>query len=572
MPFGLGSILGGIKGFGQNVGGGIKRGVNRLGELRDERMAQMDDGAPSPTFNPPGMRRPITGGFAGNEGVPTFDLGRMGKMRGESGGIVEAMPMGAMPERPNHPPLTGFDPEAGRMNDSLPILRDSVNITDSIPQGQVSVTPHQGSLIPQRQMGAMPQQPRPLLAPSAMPEISPTQGGFQPEPISRRGVPLPAMPNRGSEPTPWSPYEEAKYDYWSKHAKRDEQGNFDPKGRTERNWQSVLQNALLGAAQNSEGGDIGRMIGGAIGGTGGALINPQAGYEHVWDAGHGRQMMQNQGRQDAEVERQRKLRMGGLEEDNLRSQIDSRRANMKDAGIERQYRQAQIAKMEAETKAKLTGRPQLADDYDEETDQIRKVAVYPDGRVVVVGQSGAGQLRREGIQSREQIATDRNKAAMERTQVQQQGAKERATMPRPSRAVTPGAGRMQTGGGDGIPVEARQQHSRVQSLKQKADALWTRAKTATPENKAALEEQARAALDTYNREVEDFGRAYGDFFETGAGEGGWNFIKPKVSASSGSQSTPTSVSRAAIDAFAKEKGISPEEAHQRFAAKGIQVR
>lgn len=329
---GLGSfgkaIGGGLGKVGKEIGSGIVKGGQKIGGEFKERIGEMREGggrpAPmTPGFNP-GASMPKLGGFRLGQGKP--EAPSLGQPSG--GNEPPRMPMPALDLKPpmpltpiqqsGHPPLTGFDtntgrlegsppprmappltgvnPISGQMDNQPPMIRDSVQITDTAPR----------------------------LAPSPVPSLAapqmsaPRDASFD----SREGVPLPGRPNRGGT-VPYSDYEAGKYDAWAKHAKRDADGNFDPKGGTNRNWKSILQNGLLGAAQHADSGDWGKMLGGAIGGIGGSAVNPQAGYEHVWDAGHGARMMEDQGRQDAQVERQRKQRMGAMDEDYRRAQIDA---------------------------------------------------------------------------------------------------------------------------------------------------------------------------------------------------------------------------------------------------------
>lgn len=619
----LGSLF---SGFGRKVGGAAKTGWNKLGELRDE----MQDGQSSPTFRQP-QRFPMTPGFNPNAPSPLPRARNAGTMFGDgvatiehegSGGYDIVFPDGgigstmegrrpqpgaqqrsidslmrqrggqSMPQRPQlerltspeqtmpqpeprlpfggagHPPLTDFDPERNLIQP----IRESVNITDTIRPGMVSApnVPPLGNAA-ERIVPPMPRRgpaPTPMMPDLTAPQMSaPRDASFD----SRQDVPIPGRPNRGG-PVPYSDYEAGKYDAWANHAKRDEAGNFDPKGGTKRNWKSILQNSLLGAAQNSEGGDIGRIIGGAIGGAGGSAINPQAGYENVWDAGHGRQMMQGQARRDTELDRQRKQRMGDLQIENIESQIGSRQSQAETARINAQRQQAvaesTIKYNQARAEAQQRGTPKAVDLYNEKTGQIESVNVYPDGRREVLGVSGGAMIRRDTLKAQ----TDRD--AANRASRESEGALNRqsregiAQMPARPRA----GGASRTGDGEGIPAEARQEYGRVQRLKQEADALWTRAKAAPEETRAALEEQARAALADANANLQDFGQAYGQYYNVGKGANDWWYAKPKVSEGGSNQSAQTSVSRAAVEAFAKEKGISPEEAAQKFAAKGIQVR
>lgn len=320
--------------FLTGIGSAIKKGIRKLGELQPD---GLDDGAPMPQPMP---RRPmpVTGGFAGNEGVPKFDISSMGKpgrYRGDAGSEFEIQNMGdnapqPMPQRPpmpavnvappvemrpNHPPLTGFDQGAGRMMDQeIAPIRDSVTIR---PDAEPRPAPMRGGM------------PSAIPMPEMMQEANPND--------DRRNVPIPGLPNRGG-PVPYSPYEAARYDSVMKGAKRDADGNLLTKeqgGGFKRDWKTGLQNALLGAANayaaNPQGG-LGALAGGALGGGLGATFNPQAGREMVFDAGQGAQMLQDEQRQaqrNAQQAAQEKARQEALRRkadiDNINSQIEERR-------------------------------------------------------------------------------------------------------------------------------------------------------------------------------------------------------------------------------------------------------
>ena len=447
---------------------------------------------------------------------------------------------GSPPPKPM-PPLTGVNPMSGQLDAaSIPTIRDSVEITDTAPR----------------------------LAPSPVPPMLDRPPAQLPQDPSRKDIPIPALPNRGYDPTPYNDYDAARYDYTMKHAKRDAEGNFAPGGGFERNWKSILQNALAGAANYADTGDWGKMLGGAIGGGAGAAVNPQRGYEIAFDRGHGAHMQQAQGMRDARTEQERKMQMGGLELENKKSQIEARRTQ---AERQQAVADSQIKYNEARAEAARRGTPDEALLVNPESGLIESVNVYPDGRRDVLGVSGDAMIKGATLEAQNQ------RDALNRESREREGALNRKS--RESIALIPG--RL---GGAGIPGDAKTEYTRVQRLKQKAEAAWARAKNPPPNaDPQALLEEAQAAQNDYNAYAEDFGTLYGDYYDVSnttankkTGDPGWMGIKPKALPPS-RQNAPSaaaqaSVSPRAVEEYAREKGVSIEEAKQRFAAKGIQIK
>lgn len=406
-----------------------------------------------------------------------------------------------------------------------------------------SPSPRHAPLAPTEPRGQMPG----LNEAVNVPSVTPAAPSKQAESV--RAVPVPRLPGQKGDPRILDDYGRAKYESQMEGRRgtdggistRGPDGNFHDNKAKGIGWKGGFQNAFIGmqnAKAANPNANLFEMLGGALGGGVRAKTDPDEGRGRLFDTGQGKQMLQDQKRMDVRTQHELAQEKMRLENERIQAQTEQVRGNTKDSELERKYRLAQINRANAEAQAKMTGKPQLTDDYDEQTDQIRKVAVYPDGRVVVVGQSGAGQLRREGIESREGIARDRNAAAMERTQVQQEGARERAVLPRAGRSAASSTST------SGIPTEARQEHTRIQGLKRKADAAWAKAKTPTQgADAAALADVARAAQEDYNRNADDFGKAYGDFYEVGPGEGGWAYVKPKAMGSSGSTASQSGGSR-----------------------------
>ena len=285
----LGKIGSGIKTGAQGIG----RGVQKFRSWQDE-MAEDEDGASGgaqggilgaiglPAGN--GQRKQvITPGFAGNRGVPTFDLGRMSQMAGAQQPARQPLQPAAMPQQPN-----------------APLTVEPVTLPTRIQS------------MPNRPDGAM-----------NLPDVP-----GSPTPVSRGGLPgndpnanvenvqIPGLPNRGPS-VPYSPYDFERFNDVMQGAKRGPDGNFLGKeqgGGFKRDLKTTLLSGLAGAQRNAGGGNLAQMLGGFIGGGINGVANPQAAREDVFDAGRGREMMAQQGRRDVETEQARKVRMGGLQE------------------------------------------------------------------------------------------------------------------------------------------------------------------------------------------------------------------------------------------------------------------
>lgn len=640
----LSSIGGFLGGLGRKVGSGVQQGIHKLGELgvddtdgqtppyapMPRRPIPMTPGinpnAPMPHYGGRGLeglggegrtdvmkrgQRPITGGFAGNEGVPTFE------MRTHANGYRSAPGMVQVPQRSNSPlpqPLGQNNP----MNPGTGYPMDFVDVKeffDPIP-GQEATRPRvapqpspevnriqigDATRIPATQfespMVARNRPPENINPAQAIPQLNqmdaeigrtanrptmmqreapqapgPMQGAtpYDPSSDSRSSLPIPSLPNRGGKPVPYSPYEAARYDHVQAGQKEDGSGY-------RRSLKTSLRNGINSAANEyfmdraaGRQTSLGSLLGGGIAGFGGSLANPQVGLEREYEAGQGRAIMENQARQDAEIQRQRGMESGGLDLEIKRGQLGHIRNQDEIARInaDRQVAVAQstIKYNQARTQAAQRGTPVKVDLYNPEKDVVESVQVYPDGQRRVLGISGDAMIKGATLESQNQRA-EADRLSREREGALNRGSRENiAQMPARER-----------GGSGGVPDEARKEFVRVNRLKANADKLFKDA-IANP----ALLEQAYAARDDYNANAEDFGQVYGDYYEVGKGEKDWNYIKEKSRAMGASRPAiggqpnatprPTTVPRSYVEAFASEKGISVDEAAKRFAAKGIQVR
>lgn len=392
---------------------------------------------------------------------------------------------------------------------------------------------------------------------------------MEPQAISDDGVPVPALPGR-KEPTR-GPFAKERFGYVYGRQPKDEETGIERKHTFKERLKSGILPALLGAVQGAAatpGNPLGGLLGGAATGFGAGAISPTLGREYEFDTMHMPSLIAEENRnRDLSLDDYRRQKQG-LDIEGQRADIEGTRARtaatqagMKDAGIEREYRVAQIKKLEAEAQARQTGKPQLYDAYDPETGQIRKMAVYPDGRQVGLDASGNAQLKREGYMNQSGIAEGNREsregiASADRASREQIAYDKMNAQPQMSR-------------------DAREAYSDYLDNKRAAEQAWAAAKRETdPQKKKELEQAARDAQEMFNYQTQSLGQLYPDLFESGMGQGNWAYAKPK--GGSRPQSSPTggttAVSSAAVEGYAKEKGISYDEALKRFQAKGIQVR
>jgi hypothetical protein len=121
------------------------------------------------------------------------------------------------------------------------------------------------------------------------------------------------------------------------------------------------------------------------------------------------------------------------------------------------------------------------------------------------------------------------------------------------------------------PAAAFRASANVDSLKRAATNAWrdVSTKTAGSPERAAAERKAQQALEAYNGAVHQLGDTFPDVFETGPGQGGWNYYKRKqgapaqtmtqtIAQPSGQKKAPTGF----IDYVARRLGVSPDKAKQ----------
>jgi hypothetical protein len=415
-----------LKNFGQMIGhgakagfGAVKSGIGKLGEMGGEDDDEgYDDGGGSGGFNLPNLMKqsqqrqqrqqpmPMTPGFNPSASMPSLKAPMMG---GDSGLINrrESMPN----QMPQIMPPNAPSPEP---------IRDSVDIRAQSPGGQVGVTDQQPQMIPLRAPGGVPLQPPMMTSQSFGQEGVPMVGRAPEGQMDRRqDVPIPQLPGHRGEPIPYNEMDAAKWDHVYGKMQHGADGH---ETGVKRSWKTALANGAL--AMNKSFQDAGgfrnpnawqaALAGGATGAIGTAIA-PQAGQEVNFDWAHRPEIEDRQRRQQEDEDRgiMKRGKMADIE--GVKARTAATIAGTKDVGLERQYRMAQIAKMDADAEAKRTGRPQKFMDYDPETGQFRNAFKYPDGHVEYEGQSGEAQLKQQGYENQRGMNTDRIQGGMDRT-------------------------------------------------------------------------------------------------------------------------------------------------------------
>lgn len=213
-----------------------------------------------------------------------------------------------------------------------------------------------------------------------------------------------------------SPYEElrdAKVEY--------NQGYKPPTGlgdRLKRGILPAISGFIRGGAQT---GDLTGAISGAAGGFGGATLAPRQTYEAEFDRTIKPQILERQKAEREEGLFQDARRRAGLEDQYKQAQIQQEQrqtAGMPSAEESRMDRESQRKARDAQATAQLRGTPQKTQ-LDDGSGQLWEVMVYPDGNQEWLGLSGQATIKEADRTSREKIAKERNESAMARTQATQ---------------------------------------------------------------------------------------------------------------------------------------------------------
>lgn len=320
---GLGKVGQGIGKVGQEIGQGVGTGVKQVAQI-PQRIAGKLNRPELGMARTPGINPAVDVARGTTGGVP-WDM--LPARTGSWGGGRMAGDMMARTQAPlTQNPIGGLPlPAMDRFSVALPIER----VPQVLPKPAISevipalASPPARSPLPQMDMDAM-------------------------------GKPIPRLPGRPGGPMPFDPVEKARYDYVMDGAEWESTGGLDSdpsvqqqKPRFKRSWKDSLINAGLGASQEYQRtGSLGAALGGGLAGGVGTAINPMAGREFRYDTLEAPRMEEQRQRQMERTAQDQAIRMGQLREDDIRSQIESRRARDEMAKAEADRDAKTIAAME----------------------------------------------------------------------------------------------------------------------------------------------------------------------------------------------------------------------------------
>lgn len=191
---------------------------------------------------------------------------------------------------------------------------------------------------------------------------------------------------------------------------------------------SAVKTALAGGLRGAATGGIGGALGGAAAGAAGGAYDPRKGARMEFETFQQPGIDREKARQQQEEDRRRALagqdRQAAIQEGQIAKQqaelgnMPSPEEARMDRELQQMDRQSQINLRNAQAEAERTGIPKRAQ-LDDGSGQIWEVDIYPGGRQDWLGLSGSAEIKEADRASREKIATDRNTAAMQRTQATQ---------------------------------------------------------------------------------------------------------------------------------------------------------
>lgn len=375
---GLFSALGNI---GKGIGSGVATGAKQTGGMFAkgfEKLRGMNGDGAAPALSRPQLPATGpggTGGFAGNEGLP--QLGGRGLIN-RSQDMPDRLPQLQRPDAP-----------------AIEMIRDGAD-TSWRPSGQISVSPQQTQMIAER----------------SAPQVR------VPDFLAGKGQTMDDTPMNRS-----------RYDY---------QTRYMDEGKIPRRWQDIAMSALHGAAQGMQTtGDWQGALGGAAAGGIGAGVSPLHARDYRFRQEQMPRLQQQQQESWQLEDRANKQKREAAELRGLDARTNATIAGTKDAALERQYRQSQIAKMDAQAEAAARGKDVTKMIPNPETGELEEVRFFADGTSQVLGKSGQAILKREGwdrtdqrtdkqIKSREGIADRSVRAGLDKVRMQQGGANYRA--------------------------------------------------------------------------------------------------------------------------------------------------
>ena len=328
-------------GFGSDTSTNRRNAMGMLGKLGPGGTAGFNPDAALPVLGEGGA-------FRGMKGAPPV---------GDSGLINRSQPM------PNALPRLEPTPAPTNQPIQLEPLRESVGVTASLPAGNAEVSPLAGQMIPQRQIN----------------EVRP------PNFMGRKGATMDD-----------TPLNHERYAY---------QTQYMENGHNPRRWQDILMSGLHSAAEGYKTtGDWAGALGGFGAGAAGAGISPIHARDYRFRQEQLPRLEKSRADYERGQDRKYELEKRSADLEGTRARTAATIAGMKDADLERQYRKAQIGKMDAQAEAARLGKPVVKMITDEDTGEIYEAQIYPDGRIERRGLSGTADLRQQGYQNRRDIA------------------------------------------------------------------------------------------------------------------------------------------------------------------------
>lgn len=274
-------------------------------------------------------------------------------------------------------------------------------------------------------------------------------------------------------------------------------------------WKQMLIPALLGAASQGESGNVGRMLGGALGGFGMGAFAPEQALQGEYE-------MRQGGRDREELQREEDWRKAQAALGNMKEQRENERRR-----IEQQGRLAQdelTFKQQAE--AAKAQREEAAQRERQRANEIaanRPTAINAPAYVV------GGEIKQNPY------FTPRQNTAIRPLGENVPGYLDPTNTYQPNPGYRPKPER------EGPPQGATQSAAALDKMRREAMQRWDEAKAmpAGPDKEMALAD-AQSALAQFNEAVKQLGENYGDYYETGSGKGGWGYYKPRKRSQSAS--------------------------------------
>jgi hypothetical protein len=550
-----GALLGGLGKFGSTIGRGIGDGAKFLGrgvndDIRKIGSLDIDGDGMSSTSRAPILTPAI------NPSAPS---------------ALDNLKLGN-PSPTFNPPLTGFGynapSRAGNLSQAAGIPAErpragNLALAAGVPDtgGGVMIArpaPSLDAISPDPASNAATLRKTPSLAPPMRDPLSvapPSNvpSGFEPAPLNDyRGEPI---QNRlGFQRDQFVREGEGKRPVYGPDG---EITHYEGTGKYKRSLKDSLLNAGLGflqGAASDPNNPLAAGLGGAAAGGFGTAISPMRGREFRFSALHEPRIQGQMQQEQQETDRLRQQQM----QDTLRRRLEAQ-ARMDETKVQFYPEELEMERMARER--------QLRAAIAAENRALREPLQKP--------QMELGKNRKTGAMDYYDVL---NPASREQFEPYVKPVNEREIAPfassplgiydkRSGQITAPAPQKPQA-----MPTGASTALRQVMKAKSDAEALWATAKQhpvgSAEYKQAAL--VAQEAQQAYNSLAESLGQMYGDHFEAGPGQGGWSYVKQRQQSPTQSAAQPRmTVSMDAVRAYAAEKGITEQEALQRFRNKGI---